>query len=57
MSETERRKLFKLNKLLAVLEHCFGRIPVPMSVMMERVTERELDFYLYHFRKLGVVRV
>ena len=57
MSETERRKLFKLNKVLAVLEHCFGRIPVPMSVMLERVAERELDFHLYHFRRLGVVRV
>lgn len=52
MSETERRKLFKLNKVLAVLEHCFGRIPVPMSVMMERVTERELDFYIERICKI-----
>lgn len=56
MNTVERRKFFKLNKMLAVLEHCFGRIPVPMSVLLERVTERELDFYLYHFRRLGVVR-
>lgn len=46
MTETERRKIFKLNRVLAVLESCFGRIPVPMSVMLDRVTERELDFYI-----------
>ncbi len=46
MTESERRKVSKLNKVLAVLENCFGRIAVPMSVMLERVTERELDFYI-----------
>lgn len=46
VSKTERRKIFKLNQVLAVLENCFGRISVPMSVMLERVTEQELDFYI-----------
>lgn len=52
MSETEQRKIFKLNQVLAVLEKCFGRISVPISVMLDRVTERELDFYIERLVKI-----
>jgi hypothetical protein len=46
-------KTFKLNLLLAELESCFGRISTPMSVMLDRVTERELDFYIDKIVKKG----
>ena len=56
MSEKERRKIFKMNQVLAVLENCFGRISVPMSVMLDRVIEQELDFYIFQFKRLGIIR-
>lgn len=37
MTQTER--VFKFHQVLAVLEHCFGRITTPMSVMMDRVSD------------------
>jgi hypothetical protein len=36
----------KLYMLLAILEKTFGRIDTPAEVMLKRVTEKELDFYL-----------
>lgn len=52
MSERERRKIFKLNQVLAVLKNCFGRISVPINVMLDRVTEQELDFYIERLVKI-----
>lgn len=47
MDRTER--VFKFNQVLAELESTFGRINVPHSVMMSRVSDDWLEFY---YRKL-----
>lgn len=48
---------FKLNQIIAVLEHCFGRIPIPMAVILNNITDQDIEFYYYHFKRLGAIRI
>ncbi len=56
MKNTDAEVMFKVNQILAVLESCFGRINVPMSVMLDRVTEQDIDFYFAEFRRLEIIK-
>jgi len=56
MKNTDTEAMFKLNQILAVLESSFGRINVPMSAMLDRVTEQDIDFYYAEFKRLGIIR-
>lgn len=45
MTANEQRKVFKICQILGVLERCFGTIAVPMSVLLDRVSDQWVDFY------------
>ena len=53
---TDTEVMFKVNQILAVLESCFGRISVPMSVMLDRVTKEDIEFYYSEFKRLVIIR-
>lgn len=56
MQITDTEVIFKVNQILTVLESCFGRINVPMSVILDRVTKEDIDFYIFQFKRLGIIR-
>lgn len=57
MLTTDTEVMFKVNQILAVLESCFGRICVPMRVILDRVTKEDVEFYFSEFKRLGIIRL
>lgn len=47
---------YELSMVLGVLEDCFGRIPLTMPEVLNRVSEEDIKFYYKHFKRLEVIR-
>lgn len=48
---------FKLNMILEVLEHCFGKLYRSMPEILNKWTESDIVFYYENFRRLGVIKI
>lgn len=48
---------FKLNMILEVLEHCFGKLYKSMPEILSRWTEADILFYYENFRRLEVIKI
>lgn len=48
---------FKLNMVLEVLEHCFGKLYISMPEILSKWTKSDIEFYYENFHRLEVIKL